>query len=60
MEIEQFKAEFESKCAHGFVIKLRNLNKGGILRMLAETPGDSEMRVEVAERKRTIVNTVED
>jgi hypothetical protein len=40
------------------VLKLQNLNKGGILRMLSETPGDREMRVELAERRKTNINMV--
>jgi hypothetical protein len=38
------------------VIKLRNLSRGGILRVLAETPENREMRVEIAERKKTDLN----
>jgi hypothetical protein len=40
------------------VVKLGNLNKGGILGILAETPEDREMKVKIAERKEADVNIV--
>jgi hypothetical protein len=58
MEIGLTKVASEVKVHMDSIIKLQNLKKGGIVRILTETQEDRKLRVEVTECRNTNLDMV--